>query len=427
MARKVKDSTLDTRTARGKLRPQGKPYFRSIEPGLHLGYRRRKAGAGTWLARHYLGGRDYEVERLGTADDFSDADGVAILDYWQAQEAARRRMVERARVAAGKTGPLTVDGVMVSYFEWLENEGRSSEDARWRYTAFIQPRLGHLEVSALTDEILLGWRNDLSNAPPRVRTKAGAPQRYRKKSDPRKRRVSANRTWSTLHAALNHVFNAPGNKIESDKAWRKVKPFKAVNEASVRYLTIAESQRLINACDPDFRILMQAALLTGARYGQLAALVTADFNPDVGTLTTRTKKGTGHTRLHHAYLTPEAVAFFKSVCAGRTGTGIMFKRADGNPWGRSHQARLIANASKRAKIDPPVNFHVLRHTWASLAVMAGVPLLVVAQNLGHTDTRMVELHYGHLAPSYRQEQIRAGAPVFGIEASSVVSFDGRRA
>jgi integrase len=37
-----------------------------------------------------------------------------------------------------------------------------------------------------------------------------------------------------------------------------------------------------------------------------------------------------------------------------------------------------------------VSFHILRHSWASLAVMAGVPLLVVAKNLGHADTRMVE-------------------------------------
>ena len=37
--------------------------------------------------------------------------------------------------------------------------------------------------------------------------------------------------------------------------------------------------------------------------------------------------------------------------------------------------------------------------------MAGVPLLVVGRNLGHADTRMVELHYGHLAPSYVTEAI----------------------
>jgi hypothetical protein len=52
--------------------------------------------------------------------------------------------------------------------------------------------------------------------------------------------------------------------------------------------------------------------------------------------------------------------------------------------------------------------------------MAGVPLLVVAKNLGHTDTRMVEKHYGHLAPSYIAEAIRAGAPRFAAASTTVV-------
>ena len=46
--------------------------------------------------------------------------------------------------------------------------------------------------------------------------------------------------------------------------------------------------------------------------------------------------------------------------------------------------------------------------------MAGAPLMVVAINLGHRDTRMVEKHYGHLADSYVSETIRKTAPQFGI-------------
>ena len=46
------------------------------------------------------------------------------------------------------------------------------------------------------------------------------------------------------------------------------------------------------------------------------------------------------------------------------------------------------------------------HTWASLSVMAGMPLMVVARNLGHADTRMVEKHYCHLTPSYVADAIR---------------------
>ena len=60
MARKVKDKELDSREARGKLKPRGKPYWRTIERGLHLGYRKLKGKAGTWCARHYIGEQQYE-------------------------------------------------------------------------------------------------------------------------------------------------------------------------------------------------------------------------------------------------------------------------------------------------------------------------------------------------------------------------------
>ena len=62
MARKVKDKELDSREARGKLKPRGKPYWRTIERGLHLGYRKLKGKAGTWWARHYIGGQQYDME-----------------------------------------------------------------------------------------------------------------------------------------------------------------------------------------------------------------------------------------------------------------------------------------------------------------------------------------------------------------------------
>jgi integrase len=68
---------------------------------------------------------------------------------------------------------------------------------------------------------------------------------------------------------------------------------------------------------------------------------------------------------------------------------------------------------------PPLNFHALRHTWASLSVMGGMPLMVVAKNLGHADTRMVERHYGHLAPSYVAEAVRKHPPKFGKVSSNV--------
>ena len=82
----------------------------------------------------------------------------------------------------------------------------------------------------------------------------------------------------------------------------------------------------------------------------------------------------------------------------------------------------MAEACKAASITGG-SFHILRHTAASHLVMSGVPLNVVAHNLGHADTRMTERHYSHLAPSYVAETIRKFAPSFGTgDESNIVSI-----
>ena len=64
-----------------------------------------------------------------------------------------------------------------------------------------------------------------------------------------------------------------------------------MDAARLRYLTMAEAQRLTDACGPDFRLFVEAALQTGARYGQLAVLRVVDTNVDAGTVRLSTRKG----------------------------------------------------------------------------------------------------------------------------------------
>src|SRR5215472_9188415 len=98
MARTVRDANLETRTARLRLTVRSEPYWRTIDPGAHLGYYRGRRG-GSWVARLYQEGR-YRKTALGTADDTSDADGVAIWSFAQAQALARKWFARLAREAA---------------------------------------------------------------------------------------------------------------------------------------------------------------------------------------------------------------------------------------------------------------------------------------------------------------------------------------
>jgi integrase len=425
VARTVRDANLDSRTARSRLRARGRPYFRSLEPGLHLGYRKPLSGPGKWVARHYVGDHHYENETLAIADDYSDADGIAVLNFHEAQTLARSRMVDRAHSAAGKTKPLTVSDAIESYIDFLETNRKSGREARYAANAFILPALGNVEIGALTTDQIRSWQAKVAKAPARIRTKPGQKQKFKERgsADPeqgRRRKSSANRILTVLKAALNRAWR--DGKTPSDIAWRRVEPFESVDSARVRYLSMDEARRLINGCPADFRNLVRGALETGARYGELCALVVSDFNADSRTIAVSQSKS-GKSR--HIVLTDDGTQFFRSITVGRTAGDFLFVKADGQGWRPSHQADPMAIANKRASITPPVNFHSLRHTWASHAVMNGVPLLVVAKNLGHANTRMVEKHYGHLAPSYIADAIRAGGPRFGGgETSNIVALAG---
>jgi integrase len=400
------------------LKPRGKPYYRAIDPGLHLGYR-RSADGGKWVVRVYLGGQAYRLENIATADDRGEADGHAVLNFSQAQAKARARMVEITRAAAGlpaDTGPYTVGHAIDDYVSAFEQEGRSDQATggiRTTADAHIVPKLGTVRLDRLTSKQVKDWLYGLAKAPPRLRVVTGKKQRHRSvdMTDTevrRRRRSSANRILGVLKAALNLAWR--NDKVANDKAWRAVKPYAGADASRARYLKTEECMRLINGSAEDFRELVRAALHTGARYGELCRLTAADFNPDSGTIAVRVSK-TGKPR--HVILTADGTAFFTRAVMRAGNREALFTRADGSPWRKSWQVRPMKAACAAANIKPAVGFHILRHTWASLTVMGGAPLLVVARNLGHTTTRMVEKHYGHLAPSYEADAIRAAAPTFG--------------
>jgi len=426
MPRAVKDSKLHSRTARDKLAPRGKPYWRALDHELHLGYR-KSAQFGRWVARRYLGDQQYATETIGTADDRVAADGISTLDWGQAVAAAREWRTKAEREAAGvedPSAPVTVAEVVNDYLAWTKKHRKPTTAREWAYMAraHILPALGKIEIAKLTTARLRKWHEDLAEQPARLRSRPGTKQRHRELSDDpdaiRARRATANRNLTVVKAALNHGWQ--GGRIQgSDEAWRKVKPFRGADAARVRYLQIDECTRLLNACGPDFRLIVRGALVTGCRYGELCRADVRDVNRDSSSLLIHESKG-GKPR--HIPLDDEGAAFLASVAAGRRSTDPLFIRADGGRWGKSHQRRPLLEACKVAKIEPSIGFHILRHTWASLRIMAGLPLMVAAQVLGHSDTRMVERFYGHLAKSFIRDAVRATALQLGPIESNVATL-----
>jgi integrase len=417
MAGTVKQARLESQSARSRLKRGRQPHWKALVEGrVHLGYQCWKGDpAGRWLLRRYIGNNKYRVQTLGRADDAARADGADVLSCAQAEAKARTMVASPEANGSGPIVQLTVRQAMASYVDYKQHQGQPVGDLLSRSRVHILPALGDLVVSELSAEQLRRWLATMAAAPAQRRAKGTKPQ-YRPEpatdEEIRQRRASANRVLTMLKAALNHAYDE-GHVANRDAWGRRLAPFERVEVARVRYLTVAEAERLLNGCAHDFRQLVRAGLETGCRYGKLIRLEVCDFNPDADTLTIRKSKS-GKPR--HVVLTQEGAAFFHECSAGRSRHELMFRHDDGGAWQNSDQARPMKEACERAKTEPAISFHITRHTWASLAVMAGVPLMVVAKNLGHADTRMVEKHYGHLAPSFIADAIRTGAPRYGAKA-----------
>ncbi len=124
MPRISRDSRLETREKRKPLSAKHEPYWRIIDKGFFLGYRKgKKSGAGTWIARLFLDGK-YVKKSLGTADDYRDSNGNDVLDYKTAQAKAREwaEMVNRVHKGLAKAD-YTVKDAVTDYLDVTGSTG----------------------------------------------------------------------------------------------------------------------------------------------------------------------------------------------------------------------------------------------------------------------------------------------------------------
>ncbi|MEZ0213595.1 MAG: tyrosine-type recombinase/integrase, partial [Xanthobacteraceae bacterium] len=332
-----------------------------------------------------------------------------VLSHEQAKDAARA-WAKSLRSGSDASPALTVNTILDRYFEARAAEGmKSIYDAKSRAALHIRPKLGPLRISELTVDRVRKWRDGMATSGKRLRTGKHAKKANFKPLDPmdpeatRRRRDTANRTLTTLKAALNWARDH--RLIDDDTAWRLVKPYRGTTAARVKFLALPDQQKLLDHAVGDIRDLVAAALMTGARFGELSRLTVRDFDVANGSVfIAESKSG----KARHIPLPPGGRILIERLSAGRPGMAPLLTR-DGGVWKPATYQREFRAALKSAGI-PHLTLHELRHSYASTMVRAGVPLIVVGQALGHADARMVEKHYAHLAPSYAAEVIRSTAP-----------------
>jgi len=443
MSRTTQEASIQSPTARARLAVRVEPYYRSLQRGLALGYRRGKNG-GSWLARTRDPVRNgYTETKIGPADDEGEQT-VQGLSYDEAAQRAREIFaIEEAKRTSGvqpgakrKVVDDVLDLYVVGYTSGDarrdKKPGRDLKNLNSILTVHVRPALGKIRLDQLNSDMLERFKTALASAPKLSRNgkaaglaasgttniSGGEELDSKPPNDPddreqheermRKRRARTNRIITPLRAALNYaVFK---KMIATDTAWKvPLKAFPDVDGVSERYLELDECKALQDNADDDFRPLVTGALFTGGRYGSLVHLKVKDIDFRSRTALFRvTKSG----KKQSVKLTAPACTFLKTEIAGKSANDYIFVKASGERWKPSDQARRMTDACAGAKIEPAITFHELRDTFASHLVMAGVPILTVSKLLGHADVRVTEKHYAHLAPGQLQNAVDEHLPDF---------------
>jgi integrase len=98
------------------------------------------------------------------------------------------------------------------------------------------------------------------------------------------------------------------------------------------------------------------------------------------------------------------------VGTGYHDSGLVFTLPDGRPYNPEYVAREFTRRLQRHGL-PRIRCHDLRHTWATLALGAGVDVKIVSERLGHASSLITRDIYQHVSPAMASD---AAEKVAGI-------------
>ena len=424
MKRKARTLSLATPSSRGLLKSRKAPYWVRLVAGAQVGYRTGHGKAGRWLVKVTFPGikNGRAQTALGAADDLSAADGIEVLTFDQACEKAKK-WVDGVTVATEDSKILkpakTVAEAVSDYVDYLKLEKKSSVQTDLTFACYVlKHRIARLPLSALTINLVEGWRDGIAKMP-RLNRSGKAPKTPRvfateeeRDEASRKRKSTANRVLNCLKAALNRAVRKGADGGSCD--WRFVGGFRKVDGIRVRFLTVREQGLLVTACGPGLCELVQGALLTGLRFGDLSKLRVRDIILVTKMLYLGSTKGGSNMAIP---ITTQAAEFFEAHTLGLHPSAFVFLRPDGTTWLKNQYVRPFKEAVKKAGLENMV-FHELRHTFASTLLMGGANPVALARAMGHTSTRMIEKHYGHLLPGWVGAEIDAKSPSLNLAAAA---------
>jgi integrase len=362
MARNIRSTQLETRTARLRLEARKKPYTVRVAPGVRLGYRRNEA-CGSWSVIAADGKSGNWVKKFGLADDHEEADGEHVLTFWEAQERARKlaRGGKNADQEDDISRPVTVREALDAYQADLISRGGDLHNVA-RVRGHLSNTLSAKTVALLTARELRRFRDSL----------------LAKKLRP----SSVNRISNALRAALN-LAAAQDQRIHNQSAWR-IGLASIFDAAEARNVILSDNVifDIISAAfaiGSELGLLVETAAVTGARVSQLANLRAGDLQADrldPRLMMPSSRKGRGQKKVTHVPVPiPESLAEkLRRASNGKESDGPLLTKPSGGRWKQSDHSRLFRRAVIRAALDSnEITLYALRHSSIARDLLANVP------------------------------------------------------
>lgn len=392
---------LRTVKTREKLKPNTskEPHWQVLSAGRYLGFRPSTAGGqGVWLARF----NDVSTGKK-PGKSLGDFGALPPGDRYDAAKAAAEEWFRHVSLG-GSTEDLTVGQACARYAGDADPDGpaekASKPDAAQRFRRYLySDPLGRILLSKLREQHVRDWRMRLEAKPAVISSrKAGGP-RAKSGTEGAERVIrtrerahsTINRDMVCVRAALNAALRR--GEITTALAWQTaLEPLAGADNRREVYLDREQRRALLDALPPDAAAFSRGLCLLPLRPGALAALTVAALDKRAGTLRiARDKAKAGRSIL----LPPQTVALLKEQTRGKLPGAPMFTRSNSQPWTKDSWKGPIREAALKAGLPAGTTAYALRHSTITDLVVAGVPLLTIAQLAG-TSVRMIEKHYGHL-------------------------------
>ena len=208
---------------------------------------------------------------------------------------------------------------------------------------------------------------------------------------------TVNRELDVLKSMFNRAIE--WGMTDSNPA-KNVKKF-VVDNRRVRFLSLEEINRLLEASSEDLYGILVVALNTGMRKGEILRLKWKyiDFQNGMIYLPSELSKNKYRREIP---MNSVLMATLKKLHETADGEYVFHGRfKDGKP--PIDVRKSFAAALKKAGIED-FRFHDLRHTFCSQLVASGVDIYTVMELAGHRSIKMT-MRYAHLAPGQKKDAV----------------------